>query len=197
MKNEFQKEIGGIYRLKVPFENLYTSVFLIENGGEYILVDCATKKKDVDEWIEPALKKFGIDFSKIDELIVSHDHSDHSGGLEGILQKNSKIRVVRALETIDGLEIYPLRGHTDDCIGVLDLRTGTLISCDGLQGAGVGIYRCYVENKKGYLATIEKIEHDKRINNILFSHAYEPWEKEGAFGREEVEKVLQDCKKYV
>ena len=38
----FEKEIGQIYRLKVPFEDLYTSVFLIQTEGANILVDCAT-----------------------------------------------------------------------------------------------------------------------------------------------------------
>lgn len=86
-----------------------------------------------------------------------------------------------------------MKGHTIDCIGVLDERSGTLISGDGLQGAGVGKYRCSLESREAYLKTIEKIKKDKRIKNILFSHAYEPWYKDGAFGREEIKRCLQDC----
>lgn len=51
MEKEFIKEIGSIYRLKVPFENLYTSVFLVQTDGKYTLVDCATTAQDVDEYI--------------------------------------------------------------------------------------------------------------------------------------------------
>ena len=40
--NEFIKITDGIFRLKVPFEELYTSVFLVEFDGGRALVDCAT-----------------------------------------------------------------------------------------------------------------------------------------------------------
>jgi hypothetical protein len=56
----FQKEIGEIYRLKIPFENLYTSVFLIRNEKGNILIDAATKDGDVDEWIVPSLAQMGL-----------------------------------------------------------------------------------------------------------------------------------------
>lgn len=193
----FVREIGGIYRLKVPFDDLYTSVFLVQTDEKYILVDCATTARDVDEYIEPALEKFGLTFSDIDFVIVTHDHDDHSGGLLRILQKNPNVRAVRGVEEVIGLEIYPLCGHTKDFIGVFDEKSGTLISGDGLQGDGIGKYRCGVADKEEYLRSIEKIERDKRIKNMLFSHAYEPWNKDGVFGRSNVEDVLLYCKNSV
>ncbi len=196
-KNGFKEEISGIYRLKVPFEDLYTSVFLTRSDCGDILVDCATTSYDADEYIEPALKSFGISFSDLECVIVTHPHGDHAGGLERILQKAPSIRVVRTEEKVGGVEIYPMSGHTKDFIGVFVPAVGTLISGDGLQGAGVGRYRCSLESKEGYLRTIEKIERDKRIENILFSHAYEPWNEDGVFGRENVEKVLLDCKSFM
>ena len=48
MTNGFLKEQEGIYRLKVPFEDLYTSVFLVETPQRLILVDCATTDDDVE-----------------------------------------------------------------------------------------------------------------------------------------------------
>lgn len=197
MEYEFIKEIGGIYRLKVPFEDLYTSVFLVQTDGKYTLVDCATTAQDVDEYIESALKKIGLTFSEIDFVIVTHEHGDHAGGLPRILQKNPKIRVIKTAETVSELEIYPLPGHTEDFIGVFERKSGTLISGDGLQGAGIGRYPCGLANKEKYLLSIEKIEQDKRVKNLLFSHAYEPWNKSAVFGREKVEEVLKYCKNYV
>lgn len=41
MDNKFHKEIDGIYRLKIPFDTVYTSVFLLETDEGDILVDCA------------------------------------------------------------------------------------------------------------------------------------------------------------
>lgn len=197
MEKTFQKEIGEIYRLKIPFEDLYTSVFLVKTDFVYTLVDCGTSAEDVDEWIEPALNKFGIAFVNVTCVIVTHEHSDHAGGLCRLLQNNPQMRVVRTVEKVNDLEIYPLYGHTRDFIGVFDGRSGTLISGDGLQGAGIGKYRCSLDSKEAYLQTIAKIEKDGRIENLLFSHAYEPWYQDGAFGRENVMKILQDCNKYI
>ena len=45
--------------------------------------------------------------------------------------------------------------------------------------------------------TLEKIKSDGRIENILFSHAYEPWNTDTVFGREKVIECIKECKKYV
>ena len=58
--NEFYKETDGIYRLRVPFDRIYTSVFLIVSPSGTALVDCATTDEDVNGYIVPALKKNGI-----------------------------------------------------------------------------------------------------------------------------------------
>ena len=52
----FEREIGEIYRLKVPFDGeVYTSVFLIK-GTKNVLIDCATTDYDVENYIVPALQ---------------------------------------------------------------------------------------------------------------------------------------------
>ena len=195
----FEKETENIYRLRVPFEDLYTSVFLIEGEGDYALVDCATTASDVDGVIRPALCLHGLDFSDIKYLILTHRHSDHAGGKERILALHPGIRVIDAPCTLplEGITVCEMKGHTRDFVGVLDLRSGTLISGDGLQGAGVGKYRCSLESEAEYFATIEKIRGDARVKNLLFSHAYEPWYKDGAFGRDAVLQCLADCERYI
>lgn len=198
MKKEFQKETEGIYRLKVPFEDLYTSVFLIETEKAPILVDCATYDSDVDTYILPALQERGYALSDLSCVVVTHEHGDHAGGLKRMLEICPNLKVIRSVTSLgEKTETYALPGHTTDFVGVFCKTNGTLISGDGLQGHGVGKYRCGLQSKDEYLQTIEKIERDERIENLLFSHAYEPWYKDGAFGRENVEKVLKDCKNYV
>ncbi len=188
-------EVCGISRIKIPFENIYTSVFFIETEDGNILVDCGTTEKDVDEQIVPALCQIGSGLNDLRYLVLTHNHSDHAGGLTRILRLNPKIKVIRneRMDFANDLTVYALKGHTADCIGVLDERTGTLISGDALQGMGVEKYPCSIESVSEYLNTIERIKTDKRIKNILFSHAYEPWRKDGMFGREEVDRCLQDC----
>ena len=192
----FRKEIGEIYRLHVPFMSVYTSVFLLRRAAGNILVDCATTEEDVERYIIPALRKMGIALSDIRYLFLTHSHSDHAGGKDRILEKNPDIRIVSADRPTDlsPLEIYPLPGHTPDSIGLFDPESGTLISGDGLQGAGIGMFRCSLAAGMAvYFQTVERIKGDARVENILFSHAYEPWYSNAAFGREEVEKRLADC----
>ncbi len=191
----FEKEIGEIYRLKVPFEDIYTSVFLIKSADGNILVDCAATDKDVEEVVFPALCRLGVSLKDIKYLFITHKHNDHAGGISKILEYKPDIEVIDCKNplSLESISAYELKGHTKDCIGVLDTRCGTLISGDGLQGYGVGKYRCSLESEEAYLQTIEKIRKDERIKNILFSHSYEPWNQDGAFGREEIKRCLQDC----
>lgn len=194
MIKKFSKEVERIFRLKVPFEDLYTSVFLLRTEQGNVLVDCATYASDVEDYIVPALKKMGLSITDMRYIVLTHKHCDHAGGLTKILKIHPTIEIIdTACEISKDLEIYLLKGHTQDCIGLLDKSTGTLISGDGLQGAGVGKYRCSIQSKDEYIKTIEKIKQDERIQNILFSHAYEPWYQDGVFGREKILKILQDC----
>ena len=164
-----------------------------------MLVDCATYASDVEEWIITALKELGLCLKNINYLILTHKHGDHAGGLSRILEYEPTLQMLDKIRSLDinKVTVCEMKGHTLDCLGVLDECSGTLISGDGLHGAGVGKNRCSLESKEEYIKTIDKIKKDRRIKNILFSHAYEPWYKYGAFGREEVENCLQDCIEYV
>ena len=131
-------------------------------------------------------------------LVLTHNHGDHAGGAKRILELAPNIQIVKGIQSLaEGIYTYPMPGHTEDCIGVMDERTHTLISGDGLQGAGVDKYRCYTQNPSAYLETVKRIEGDGRIENILFSHEYEPWYKNAAYGREDVVQVLSDCPRYM
>lgn len=196
--SEFIIEAKRIYRLKVPFMSVYTSVFLIVTENKRILVDCATTEEDVKGYIIPALKKLGYDLTDIDALVITHRHSDHAGGLDSVLDLAPNIKVVKDVcDFGNGICTYLLAGHTADFIGVFDANDGTLITGDGLQGAGIGMFRCSLETKDGYLETLNKIGSDKRINTLLFSHEYEPWYKNSIHGRENILECLAECKKYV
>ena len=193
----FYKETDGIYRLKVPFESVYTSVFLIKCQNGALLVDSATTDYDVDTYIVPAIEDLGIKPNELLGIVITHYHSDHAGGLSRILEHYPNISVIKENSGIfPEIEIYPLYGHTKDFIGVFDRRQGTLISGDGIQGAGIGRYRCLLASKEMYQKTLQKIENDESIVNLLFSHEYEPWYKNSMFGREDVLKCIEECRNY-
>ena len=198
MKKGFYEETAGIYRLQVPFDDLYTSVFLIVDREKKYLLDCATTAEDVDGYILPALREWGCELSEIDAIVLSHKHADHAGGLSRILELAPGIEIVKEVRTLGAaLSTYPLPGHMPDCIGLLDERTATLITADGLQGAGVGKYRCSLKDREAYFQTLERLRTDDRIRNLLFSHAFEPWYSDRAIGRAKVLECLSDCTKYL
>lgn len=73
----------------------------------------------------------------------------------------------------DRLQVIHTPGHDDDCVCLLDLPTGTLITGDSLQGngtvcQGVGFYKSLPD----YLATLDKLKK-LPIQNILCGHDYD------------------------
>ena len=194
----FQEEMPGIYRLKVPFQRIYTSVFLVVSGSRAVLVDCATTAQAVEEYILPALEALGYEASALAAIVLTHRHEDHAGGLERLLSAAPGLEVVEDLRTLfDGIETYPMAGHTAGCIGVMDTRSHTLISGDGLQGAGVDQYRCSLRDPAAYRETLRRVQEDERIWHILFSHAYEPWNEDRVMGRESVRACVKQCEEYI
>lgn len=187
----FENITNDIMRLKVPFEDIYTAVFVIRVQGGYILVDAATDQKDAEEIILPALAEANIPFDGIKYIFCTHLHGDHGGGIRHLLPhlKNAKVAAIgkRAVELygedrvllvsdgtdLCGLEILHLPGHSTDAAAVYDGRTKTILTGDAVQlygitryGCGVGLYDDY----KNSLARLAK----KDISMLVASHEYYP-----------------------
>lgn len=192
----FEQKSECIYHLKIPFEDIYTSAFLVNFENGRILIDCGTVSSDVNEVILPALNKEGLSLSDVSFLMLTHKHGDHCGGMRRVLEINPDIKIIDSVSEIScDVEVYPLPGHTKDCIGLLHIASGTLITGDGLQGSDVGRYKCYFECSNEYLSTLKRLQSDKRVKNLLLSHAYNPWKRNDFFGRDNVLKVISDCYK--
>lgn len=197
------------YRLRVPFDDIYTSVFLITTEKGNILVDCATYSTDVTEHIIPALNSFGIDLETISYLFLTHSHSDHAGGLTTILKNMPRITILSFSKEIcnkytnshfladkecilDHLVCYSLPGHSDDAGGILDLRTDALITGDSIQLWGIGKYGCGVGDATQYKKTIKRIIKVSP-NRLYPSHAYFPF-GDCAISKEAVKNYLIESK---
>ena len=154
----FQPITEGILRLDIPFDSLYTSVFLVR-GEQPILIDSATTKDDVTAIILPALAACGIDRDTEGTLLITHRHGDHNGGTEPLLAAlpRFRFRTLQAGERLGALEAVPLGGHTLDSMGYFDTRTRTLMTGDGLQFFGVGKYGCSIVDAAVYEQTLARV----------------------------------------
>jgi len=192
----------GILLLKVPFEDLYTSVFFVESEEGVAIIDCATTPEDVDTYILPALRSMGREAT---HLLLTHSHGDHAGGAVHLLERCPSLRV-QTWQTLelprfsslqDGdvvlgrLQMLALPGHSSYSVGYLDLPTKTLISGDCLQLAGVGKYVHGIRYPEQYLRSVKRLK-TMEIDRIIASHDYVPLGSL-AEGREAVLQYLDTC----
>ncbi len=201
---EFERLADGIYRLCVPFEEIYTSVFLLQFQAGCILLDGAASDEDAENYVLPALEKVN---AQPQMIVRSHNHGDHSGGVARIAKAfpDAKIglmeddfpndgRYIRLYDgdvLLDRFQVLNLRGHTDDCLALLDIKTNTLISGDCLQGGGIGKYGVSFTDVAAYLQSVERVKNLK-VDRIVASHEFAPY---GFFaeGIQMVNTYLNEC----
>lgn len=198
-----------VKRLLVPFDYLYTSVYLFETSNGVILYDCADLA-GAEKYLLPALKEEGVD---VKTIVVSHDHGDHSGGLPAVLRAYPKacvlagkselyceglpagetVRVERQLtdgeRLADDVFAMALPGHTQDCFALFDRRTGTIFTVDAVQAGGVlPKYPTYAEKPNEYLSSLEKVR-DCGAKRLIAAHDYFPC-GDRADGEKEIDEYL-------
>ena len=204
----FNKIVENVYRLWVPFQGTFTSVFCIKSDNATIVFDAATTQYDVEKYIIPALKNGGF---KPTHIVSSHYHDDHMGGEKYLAEAypdalrlkmphNGKVeegkKALNDGEMIDGVvKAVSLPGHTDDAIGLFDTRTKTLVSADCLQLYGIGKYGTGVGDGPAYFASVRKARAlDPEI--VVAAHDYAPLGCV-AVGKEAVKEYIDECEKYI
>ena len=203
----------GIYRLVVPFLDIYTTIFLVETEEGWVVFDTATYPEDMDNYLVPALRELGVE--KPAWVVVSHNHRDHGGGLArfaelfpetpiaagstacGVRVPGREVRVLADGETLVGpLKAVMIPGHTADAVGILDTRTNTLLSGDGLQLYGIygsGAWGANIGLIPEHLKAGEKLQ-GLNLQTILASHNYHPCDWR-ADGKEAVADYIAQCAK--
>ena len=211
--NELSKVTPYIYRLVVPFLDIYTTVFVIRTEEGDVLFDTATYPEDIDNCIVPALRELGVTRESLKLVVVSHNHRDHAGGLarfselypDTVIAAGSadcaervpsrEVRVVKDGECLIGpLSILLIQGHEPDCIGVIDHRTETLLSGDGLQLYGIygsGAWGSNIDIIREHIEVCAKIK-TLGLNSIIAAHDFHPWGFR-ADGKEEIDRYTDEC----
>lgn len=195
----------GLYRLYVPFEELMTAVFFAVYPQGTVIVDSATYASDAENYIVVALDELGIERESVKYIALTHGHGDHAGGA-GRLSELLPMAEVRSPEPVaisgysqigdgelllGGLRAIRLAGHTKNCVGYLDERSGTLLSGDCLQLRGVGKYTNGVRYPDTYRASIERVRGMK-LRRIVASHEYVPLGSI-AEGERAIKEYLDTC----
>ncbi len=191
-----EKVNDGIYRICIPFEGVYTTAFILTNGKDALILDSGATSGDAKNYIVPAVSKTGV---SVKYLLTTHDHSDHSGGMNEL--KKTYPKAMQVQHPKDGdiffkrFKIISLSGHTEDSIGVLDIKTNTLLTGDCLQMYGVGSWGGNFDNYRQYLDSINRVRN-MRLETIITAHDYIPYGYK-ANGEEEIERLLKISEKAV
>lgn len=174
----------------VPYKDIYVGIYVIRTDSGAVLFDTAANDADVDNYIVPALEQLNV---KLTHVFISHNHSDHAGGLARVaaLYPNAKIVSrdgelkeaypdVLALEdgdiVTDHLQLVTIPGHTADSAALFDLRTNTLITGDCLQSYGIygsGYWYGAVTRTAAHYAAVRKLR-TMPIEHIATAHDYHP-----------------------
>lgn len=199
---EFKEIEKNIYKLCVPFEDLYTSVFVVISGNDCILIDSASNSDDADNIIIPALNKMGFVPNK---FFATHSHGDHFCGFDAlkIAYENAPVYMLESKFTsqhnrltpvkdgdfiAENIKAVAIKGHCDEMAGILDVRTESLISGDGVQLYGVTKYGLGISNLNEYVNSLNKLK-TLNIKNLFASHEYIPFGS-AARGKENVKNYL-------
>lgn len=186
----------GIFRLTVPYKDIFTTVCVIKTEQGAMLFDTASSAEDVTAQILPLLSELGITADSLRYVFISHHHTDHSKGLGELLRhfpnvtvlsrspalkaEHSQVRVVSPEENdvfLNVLQAVPIPGHTPDSAAILDTRTGTLITGDCLQLSGIygsGQWGAAITLPAEHRAAIDRLRK-MEIHSILAAHDYHPY----------------------
>ncbi len=203
-----------ITRIRVPFLDITTSVFLVKTEGGNLLFDTATYPADMTELILPTLAAFGVEKESLSYVFLSHPHGDHAGGLATLVELCPDITVVAGSEALrpscpeahytvakdndtllDVLRVLALPGHTTDSIALLDTRTNTLLSGDGLQLYGIfgsGVWGANVFYPRAHFEALDRLA-TMDLDAIYPAHAYHPM-TDAYIGKEAIQRALAACR---
>ncbi len=153
---KIEKINENIYRTVTPYKDIWTTMYLIKTEKGDLLFDAASFDSDAEEYTVPFLKECGVTPESLKYIFISHDHSDHAGGLSALLAKypnavvlsrSTELRnrfaeydVVPPKENdviLDTFKVVTIVGHTSDCAALLDMRTKTFVTGDCLQVWGI------------------------------------------------------------
>ena len=209
----FEKIHENIYRLTIPYKDIFTTVYLLKAPAGYVLFDAASFDEDIEQVLYPAICRVGVTRENLKYVFISHAHTDHAGGLGALMGYFPKTTVVSRSEALakkhegcmffnpvmgdmllDTYCVISIPGHTADSAALLDVRTNTLITGDCLQLYGIFGSEDWGANISLPAEHVQALRalRETEIDEILAAHDYHPYNYH-AKGKEAVERYIRAC----
>ena len=211
---EYTKINENIYRMKLPYKDIFTTVYVVKTPDGALLFDTATFETDVTEHISPMLTELGVGGEELKYIFVSHNHRDHAGGIPYLaaLYPNAtvltrsealveayptlNIKMMRGGDTILGvLVVHEIPGHSLDSSAIYDSRTKTLITGDSLQLYGIFGSQDWGSNialAAEHLSALKPL-YNIDIEEIHTAHDFHPYGI-SYIGKDAVKAALDACR---
>ncbi|MBQ4518060.1 MAG: MBL fold metallo-hydrolase [Clostridia bacterium] len=202
-----------ITRIVIPYKDIYTTVFVVQTEEGVLLFDAAGSDWDIETYVLPYLNEIGIEADGVKFVFISHNHSDHAGGISAYLKafpniciitrnpglkeayQNKAVFMPEGSEVVLGdLKIISIPGHTKDSAGIYDMRTKTLITGDCLQLYGIfgsGKWAANISVPKEHFDAIDELKA-MDIEELLMAHDYQPLGYR-CVGKQAVSDALEAC----
>ncbi len=170
----------------------FVSAYLLQRGSEVSIVDTGT---GTTEEFEAGLDALGSSWSNVANVILTHSHGDHVGGLQAVAQAApsaaafagagdlaaiaatgfdaDRLTGLNDGDEVFGLEVIATPGHTPGHIAVFDAGSGLLVAGDAINtsgGAVTGPNPDFTPDMSTATASVAKILEGRRISTALVGH---------------------------
>ncbi|MGI9605334.1 MAG: MBL fold metallo-hydrolase [Acidimicrobiales bacterium] len=164
------------------------SAYVLARGSEIAIVDTGFAGSSTQ--IETALSTLGAGWGDVNDVVLTHLHNDHVGGLPEILDLSptatawageadvSRISAPRDIEPLnDGDEVFGLQviatpGHTPGHISVLDPDAGFLVAGDSMNESGgmvLGPNPSFTPDMDTANASVKRLA-ERSFETVVFGH---------------------------
>ncbi|EPY33466.1 metallo-beta-lactamase family-like protein [Strigomonas culicis] len=153
-----------------------SNTYLVGTGAERVLIDSGEGMKGYGDLLRETLARAGAELGApvtISQLLLTHWHPDHVGGVDAVRALNPQVRVMKqpsqfnpvpvdaqselppAVLAVEGatLRLLALPGHTDDMVCAFLEEEQALFTSDNILGVGTSTFSCYHD----YMRTLDRM----------------------------------------